>query len=56
MQSTKQKELAQLRTAEEQQLATAVLEQYAQERREYGEIADLHSRHDALRECDPIGF
>eukprot|EP00892_Ulva_mutabilis_P003509 jgi/Ulvmu1/152/UM001_0156.1 len=48
--NTKQRELAQLRTAEEQQLATAVLAEHAIEQRERGEIADLHSRHDILRE------
>lgn len=53
LQNSKQKELAQLRTAEEQQLATAVLDQYSKERRELGEIADLHSRHDVLREYEP---
>lgn len=54
VQSTKQKELANLRTVEEQQLATAVLDQHAREQRERGEIADLHSKHDILREYEVI--
>jgi len=51
LQTQKEQELAQQRVAEENKLATAVLAQYAEEQRERGEVADLHSRHDVLREC-----
>jgi hypothetical protein len=53
MQARKENELAQLRTAEESQLASAVLSHYSEAQRERGEIADLHSKHDVLRECAP---
>lgn len=53
MQTGKQQELAQLRTAEENHVATAVLDQHAKEQRERGEIADLHAKHETLREYDP---
>jgi hypothetical protein len=51
MQTQKDQELAQLRATEESQLATAVLSNFAEEQRERGEIAGLHSKHDVLREC-----
>lgn len=50
IQSGKQQELAQLRTREENDLATAVLDQHAKEQRERGEVAELHAKHDVLRE------
>jgi hypothetical protein len=54
MQTQKEQELAKQRVTEENQLATAVLSKYAKEQRERGEIADLHARHDVLRECAPL--
>jgi Trichohyalin-plectin-homology domain len=54
LQTGKQQELAQLRTAEENDLATAVLDQHAKEQRERGEIAELHAKHETLREYDPM--
>ena len=51
LQSRKESELAQLRTTEESALASAVLANYSEAQRERGEIAELHSKHDVLREC-----
>jgi hypothetical protein len=42
------------RADEENRLATAVLENYSAEQRRKGEIAELHARHDLLRECAAI--
>lgn len=54
MQTSKQQELAQLRTAEENDVATAVLDQHAKEQRDRGEIAELHAKHETLREYELI--
>jgi hypothetical protein len=54
LQTRKQQELAQLRTAEENDLATTVLDQHAKEQRERGEIAELHAKHETLREYVPM--
>jgi hypothetical protein len=51
VQTQKEQQLARQRVTEENQLATAVLSKYAKEQRERGEIAELHARHDVLREC-----
>ena len=54
MQSRKEHELATQRATEERQLASAVLSKYSEEQRERGELADLHAKHDVLRECAPL--
>jgi hypothetical protein len=50
LQAEKQATLQQQRTDEEERLATAMLENFSAEQRRKGEIAELHSRHDVLRE------
>jgi hypothetical protein len=51
LQAAKEQELAQLRTVEEGALAGAVLARHAGEQRERGELAELHAKHETLREC-----
>lgn len=52
-QAEKQKELSQLRAQEQNQLATAVLRQHAEQQRAAGEVANLHKNNEVLRECEP---
>lgn len=51
VQTEKQKELSQLRLQEQNQLASAVLKQHAEEQRAAGEVANLHKNNIVLREC-----